>query len=268
MTRNYAKTHPIFGYFIFAFGISWLGILTIFAANKFDLSPLLPLEGGLLFLAMVLGPSVSGVFFTTLLEGPSGLKKLVERALRWRVALRWYAVVLLTIPIILTIILLVLARFVDPAFAPRFQWPLFAIGLVAASFEEIGWTGFTTPQLLKRKNFAIAGLFLGILWAFWHLLVDFRYNFGAIKGLWPLEFTIAYLATLTLYRILMTWVYSHTQSLLLAILMHASYTGWLLILVPIVTSTQTLIWSSALALTLWAVVVVVLLYSSARNRRG
>jgi hypothetical protein len=32
------------------------------------------------------------------------------------------------------------------------------------------------------------------------------------------------------YRLLMMWLYSHAQSLLLAILMHASYTGWLLVL--------------------------------------
>jgi hypothetical protein len=98
------------------------------------------------------------------------------------------------------------------------------------------------------------------------LLVDFRYNFGAMKDLWPLEFAIVYLATLTPYRILMTWVYSHTQSLLLAVLMHASYTGWLLILVPIVSATQYIIWSSTLALVLWAVVVTAFTLSPVRNQ--
>ena len=33
------------------------------------------------------------------------------------------------------------------------------------------------------------------------------------------------LATLTAYRFLMTWLYGRTDSLLLAMLMHASYTG-------------------------------------------
>lgn len=49
---------------------------------------------------------------------------------------------------------------------------------------------------------------------------------------WLLEFAIVYMATLTPYRMLMTWVYSNTQSLFLAMLMHASFTGWLLVLFP------------------------------------
>jgi uncharacterized protein len=266
MIRNWLQSRPLAAFFALTFLISWGGILAVFAANKFDLSPLLSLEGGLMFLAMILGPSVSGIVLTILQKGRQGLFKLLGRALRWRLALRWYAVVLLTIPLILTIILLVLNWFVDPAFAPQFKWPLFVVGLIAASFEEIGWTGFATPQLLERKSIAITGLTLGVTWAGWHLLVDFRYNFGAMKGLWPLEFAIVYLATLTPYRILMTWVYSQTQSLLLAVLMHASYTGWLLILVPIVSATQYIIWSSTLALVLWAVVVTAFTLSPVRNQ--
>jgi hypothetical protein len=77
-------------------------------------------------------------------------------------------------------------------------------------------------------------LSLGCIWALWHLLVDFRYNSGALGAVWPLEFFITYLLALTPYRLLMPWVYSHTQSLLLAILMHASVTGSLLVLVPVV----------------------------------
>ena len=48
--------------------------------------------------------------------------------------MRWHAVGLLTTPLLLFAIAGRLSAFVDPAFAPRFQWPLFAIGLVAASF--------------------------------------------------------------------------------------------------------------------------------------
>ena len=50
--------------------------------------------------------------------------------------------------------------------------------------------------------------------------------------LWLLEFAVFYVGALTAYRLLMTWVYANTQSLLLAVLMHASYTGWLFVLYP------------------------------------
>ena len=56
----------------------------------------------------------------------------------------------------------------------------------------------------------------------------------------------------------MTWVYSNTQSLLLGVLIHASYTGWLFVLYPATTFQQGLVWQTALAVAMWIVVAVVL----------
>ena len=262
------KRHPLLGYFVLTFGISWGGILIILTASGFDLSPMLPLEAGLILLAMLLGPSLSGLLLTAILSGRAGLRELGARLTTWQVGLGWYAVALLTIPTILLTILLFSGAIVDPAFAPRFQWVLFAVALLAGSFEEIGWTGFATPRLLARRSLGMAGLSLGLTWAFWHLLVDFRYNIDAMGAAWLLEFAIVYVATLTPYRMLMTWVYSNTKSLLVAILMHASFTGWLLVLFPTTSLTQSLYWQSAFALALWGMVAVVLRGPAVRNDRG
>ncbi len=51
---------------------------------------------------------------------------------------------------------------------------------------------------------------------------------------------MVYLATLTPYRIMMTWMYRNTQSRLLAIPMHVSFTGWLLVSFPATSLTQNL----------------------------
>ena len=68
-----------------------------------------------------------------------------------------------------------------------------------------------------------------------------------------------YLATLTAYRALMTWMFARTGSLLLAVLMHASYTGCLLALFPVTSLKQGLAWRQAtLAAALWLVVAVVI----------
>jgi hypothetical protein len=85
---------------------------------------------------------------------------------------------------------------------------------------------------------------------------------------WLLEFAIVYLATLTPYRMLMIWVYSKTQSLLLAILMHASFTGWLLALFPATSLTQSLFWQSAFAFVLWGMVVAALRSGALGRSRG
>ena len=100
MIRNSLQRHPLLLFFALAFGISWAPILTIMASRGFDLSPLQGVEGGLLFLAMLLGPSVSGLACTALWEGRAGLRVLGLRVLRWHVATVWYAVALLTVPAI------------------------------------------------------------------------------------------------------------------------------------------------------------------------
>lgn len=250
--------YPLSGYFALAFGISWGGIAIVLGATGFDLVEMRPVDTGLIFLSMLLGPSTSGLTLTALLDGREGIRRLRSRLSHWRVGLRWYAVALMTTPLLLLATLWPLSVFVSTAFTPRFDWSLFAIGLVAGSFEEIGWTGFATPRLLARQRLRNAGLSLGLAWAMWHLPVDFRQNFNTMGMAWMLEFAIFYAAVLGAYRVLMTWVYSNTQSLLLAVLMHASYTGWLFVLYPATTFQQGLVWQTALAVAMWIVVAVVL----------
>jgi len=253
---NSLQRHPLAWFFAMPFGISWGGILVISAARGFALSPLQSVEGGLIFLLLLLGPSVSGLICTALTDGRAGLRALGCSALRWRVPPQWIAVALLSAPVILLVILLPLAVVLGPAFSPGLQWPLLAVGLVAGSFEEIGWTGFATPRLLARHGLGRAGLTLGLHGAFGHLLVDVRFKAGAMGPLWPVEFAVVYLATLTPYRMLMTWVFSGTGSLFAAILMHASFTGWLLVLFPATSVALSLAWQAVFALILWALVAL------------
>jgi membrane protease YdiL (CAAX protease family) len=259
---SWLRRHPLLGYFALCFGISWGGILIVLAATGFNLAAMQPLETGLIFALMLLGPGASGLILTAVLDGQAGLHRLGSGLMRWKLGVRWYAVALLTAPLLLLAILWPLSAVAAPAFAPRFQWALFGAGLLAGGFEEIGWTGFATPRLLARQRMGMAGLLLGLVWAFWHLLADFRYNFEAMGTVWPLEFAVVYIAALTPYRILMTWVYGNTGSVLLAVLMHASYTGWLLVLFPATSLTQNLSWQTAFAIMLWLAAGLVLRSSS------
>jgi hypothetical protein len=71
-------------------------------------------------------------------------------------------------------------------------------------------------------------------------------------------FFLSAVATLTAYRVLMVWVYDRTGSLLVAILMHASYIfSTLFVLAPPTTGVPFLTYSGVFAVALWVVVAAV-----------
>ena len=152
------------------------------------------------------------------------------------------------------IILLILSVVSSPAYAPGFQVIGVFIGLIAGLFEEIGWTGFATSRLLQRHSLLKAGLILGLLWAFWHMLADFSGNINLMGSNWPIWFISYWILPLTAYRILMTWVYANTRSVWIAQLMHASYTGWQYAFSPGTSFGQNLVWQVLFAAGLWVLV--------------
>ena len=84
MIREWFLRHPLTGYFALVFGISWGGIAVILAAHGFDLSPMQPVEGGLMFLMLLLGPSVSGFLCIAILDGRAGLNAPQRPSWRWQ----------------------------------------------------------------------------------------------------------------------------------------------------------------------------------------
>jgi len=169
----------------------------------------------------------------------------------------WYVVALLTVPVLTLLIFSVLSVFVSPVYAPSFRVAFGVAGLLAGCFEELGWTGFATPRLLNKYNPLKAGFILGLLSALWHMLADFSGNIGGLGAAdWVQWFVVYWILPLTAYRILMTWVYTKTQSVFVGQLMHASYTGWLIILSP-GTPNQNLLWETILAVILWILVALV-----------
>lgn len=254
---DWCRAHPVFAYFVFAYGISWGGIFILIANSGFNFTAPGAPNYYIIFAFMLLGPGASGLMFTAMLDGRAGLHDLRRRITLWKAGLRWYAIALLTTPLTLLLVLWPLSVFVHPAFAPQFHPAVFVIGLVAGLCEEIGWTGFATPRLLQRHGVLTTGLLVGFPWAIWHALADLTGNIDAMGFGWFGWFAVFWLATLPAYRVLMTWVYANTGSVLLGILMHAGYTGSLFVLFPETSQEQSLLWQSAFAAALWLMVAVV-----------
>jgi hypothetical protein len=111
-----------------------------------------------------------------------------------------------------------------------------------------------------RERFAALGgaLWLGVLWGVWHVPVVDSLGAASPHGRhWP-EFFAAFVALIAALRVLIAWVYANTGSLRMAQLMHASSTGFLVVLgAPKATPAQEALWYFAYAAVLWAVVIVV-----------
>jgi membrane protease YdiL (CAAX protease family) len=264
--KAFITKHAVATYFALTFAISWGSVLAVaghkIPATKEEFERLLPS----VVVMMLAGPSFAGILLTGLVYGKAGLRELRSRLLKWRVGARWYAAALLIAPVLMTALLLGLSLF-SPEFLPGivvsadktvFVLSGFAIALGAGIFEELGWTGFAIPALRLRYGVLATGLIVGLPWAAWHL-------FGAVLASGTLSGTLSlasYLLDpfllLVAFRVLMVWVYDHTESLLVGILMHVSLTGSARIVgapgiagVPLLTFD--LIWFAAV----WAVVAAV-----------
>jgi membrane protease YdiL (CAAX protease family) len=93
-------------------------------------------------------------------------------------------------------------------------------------FEEPGWTGFAQPRLQQMYGPLLGGLLLGGLWALWHL-PGFLIPSEDIRDIPPrgtvLDFAVFALALVGL-RLIIIWVVNNTRdSVLMAILVHASW---------------------------------------------
>lgn len=255
--QNWAERHSLIAYFGLTYAITWVGILLLTGVTRFQ-GIVLPLAAMMpIFFVMLMGPSSAGLIMIAVTEGPAGLRRLWMRMRRWQVAPGWYLVALLTTPFVTLAVLWALSRLVSPDYTPGANL-LFGVvaGGLAGWFEEIGWTGFATPRLLKRYGMLTSGLVLGLLWGCWHMLSGFMGSIPGQEAFWDMDFLLFWIVVLTAYRILMTWVYSRTQSVLVAQLMHAFFSGTFITLGPQLSQTQTLLYDISLAVTFGVLVAM------------
>lgn len=268
-TKEFIKQHPIFAYFTMVFTISWGGIFLAVGPKGFQSSGTQSWGQFLLvFLAMGAGPSLTSILLTGIVGGREGLRDLFSRLGRWRVNLSWYGAALLLNPLLLIAIFSFLTL-LSPSFIPGIikssdKISMLGIGItggLAAGFlEELGWMGFALPKMQLKYGALKAALLLGVIHGIWHFLSDYWGNagFAGFYGsLYLLRFFL-WVVVLTAQRVLITWVYNNTGSLLLAQLMHAGSTGGQFILDPLrSTAVNEILWYGTFAVALWVIVAIV-----------
>jgi uncharacterized protein len=260
----FLKRHPVEAYYALVFVISFGSILIVLGPGGFlgtgQTSGVQLYVGGPLSL---LGPSIAGVLMTSLIYGKAGLRNLLSRLFKWRVRGGWYAVALLTAPLLTMVLIFTLS--LTPAIATASDKASLIVsglvfGCVVPFFEELGWTGFAIPEIRKRHSVLATGLIMGLLWGVWHFPV-FSASAGSSGPVQPtIYLAVMLFSWLIPYRVLIVWVYDHTHSLLVAILMHLPLIFDQFVLFPqVLSGTLLMIFLLIYTAGLWLLVMAVVL---------
>ena len=272
-THDYfVKRKPVLAYFVLTLIISWGSLLLIMGVGGILGTTAVPTERmPLLYLGMLLGPSLSGLLMIGLVYGRLGIRELLLRLRHWHVGVGWYVIAILTSPGLLAATLLLLSL-CSPTFVPGIltssdKATLLVSGLVAGIlvgiFEELGWTGFAIPRLRLRYGVLTTGLIVGLVWGLWHMPL-FIASANASQSVPPLlKLAVLLFSFLPAFRVLMVWVYDRTGSLLVVMLMHMSQTATALIFAIPAEDTPTVVSDLVYAVALWLFVALV-----ARDSRG
>jgi len=264
--RSLVERHAAAIYFLLTFAISWGCMAVMIRPYGFPLtSEQSEAVGPLLYVGMLVGPSVAGLLLPGLVDGKAGYRELLGRLTKWRVGIRWYAAALLGAPLLATAVLLALSLF-SPEFTPALltvddKAGLLVmgvgVGLMVGVFEEMGWTGFVVPRMRRRYGVRATGLIVGLLWGAWHFPPFWETT--SFSGALPLAVLLVRLfAWLPPFRVLMVWVHDQPGSLSVTMLMHASLVFATLTIPSMsLSGVNLLIWLTAWGAALWVVVAAV-----------
>ena len=143
------------------------------------------------------------LIITGFASGNQGVQAWLASLRKWRVGTGPYLMAFLLWPalILLGNALAIQLGFSVPAAPYSFSWRLlglFPLNLMCILFygggnEEPGWRGFAQPMLQRKYSPLVAGLILGVVWAVWHMPLNFNgYYASGASGLFLRLFTIPY----------------------------------------------------------------------------
>lgn len=249
------RRHLLPAYFVLVYAGSAVG-LAVLGLPRLDASATQNPYSLAVFPFLVASVAAAGILMTAITGGRDALRGLLRRLDPRRIPGGAF-LVLLVPPAGVLVTLVILSLTVSPIFRPGLQLFGPPIGIVAGFLEETGWTGFAYPRMRLRFGPVTGALLLGVLWGVWHLPVVDSLGAASPHGAqWP-EFFLAFVALVTAVRCLICWTYNRTGSVLIAQLIHASFTGTLILFsAPHVSPGQEAAWYAAYAVLLGLVIAV------------
>jgi uncharacterized protein len=214
----------LISFFALAFGVSW-GILALFIGFTAQAEALFGKMGytNPLFIVAVYAPALAAVFLVWRHQGLAGLGLFCKRFVMWRMPWPWWLMLVLGIPAVFYSGAGFKGTLGDPL--PFSPWtallPALAAGLLIGPVEEIGWRGLALPLMQRQLAPFWAGLWLGAIWAVWHLPAFFLG--GTPQSSW--SFTGFFFGVVAMSVILTGMFNASRGSLLIPALFHFQANG-------------------------------------------
>ena len=212
-------------FFSLTYGLTWTCFFAAVAVSG-SFGSFVPALSGFRTPLLIFGtfaPSLVALGLTARDDRIPGTHALLHRLFEARAAARWYLFAVVYMPTI-KLSVAVVSRLITGSW-PLFgngTWYVIAVAIVVSTLvqagEEIGWRGYALPRLAVRLGLARASLFLGFIWACWHLPLFFLPGMDKYGQSFPM-FVLGGIAL----SVAIAWLYANTRgSLLLAMLMHSA----------------------------------------------
>jgi uncharacterized protein len=227
--RALVARHRLVAFVVVAYGFSWSWWLPLtLNGARVDFGVPSPA-----YVAGITGPLVAALVVTAVTDGRAGVRDLLGRVVRWRVAPRWYGITLLVLPglFVVAASLLAVAGQSWPSLAglgtaPGIPpagvlvvWIYFVV--VTGAGEETGWRGWALPHLQRRYSPLVASGVLSLIWAGWHLpVLPVLTSFDTLSG--PALLPVFWFG-LACLSIVLAWVCNRSGSILMPALWHGTY---------------------------------------------
>jgi membrane protease YdiL (CAAX protease family) len=261
---SFIQRYPLLTFFLLAFGLSWIFMITDALGSHGILPFRLPIP---LLIVMGYMPTLAAVIVSWQTKGKEGVRALCKKLLIARVGLGWYVFAIFGIAVMAVIAVMLYNTFgkgpVVPILsknAPPFSGPLQMILTIVVMYmivglvngEELAWRGFALPRLQSKYNALTSSIVLGVIWTLFHLPLFFTATGSSQAEMSFVSFLISTVSITVLY----TWMYNNTRgSVLLAYLFHAAANTWTQVF-SIDHANQTVNWILTAVMVLVAIVVV------------
>lgn len=228
------RRHRVAWFLAVTFAVTWGAWIPLAFAHRVVTVGLTPP-----YLLGLVGPLIGAVVATAICDGRQGLRDLLARMVRARVAPRWWAIAL-GLPIAVAIASYVIVTgysifLLAPVSLPRTDtlgqfngFPMsnavgmFVMLVVINGFgEETGWRGYLLPELQRDHAPLTSSLVVAGVWALWHVPAFFMTE--TYRQMPPALIPL-FLLGLACGSVFLGWLYNHARnSILVVAVWHGTY---------------------------------------------